>query len=608
MLEPISLLPGIYTEASDRTVINRYKDGLNWRFFKGNGQKIGGWVTQIAQTFSGICRSSASWTTLSYQRLIGLGTNAKLYLSDSATYFDITPVDATGTLAADPFTTVNGSKTIIVADVTHGRNVGDYVAFTGATVVGGLDLNGEHYVDVVIDNDHYSFQMPNAANAGATGGGAAVDFVYDIHSGYASSVIGSGWGAGGWGIGTWGDPRISNVLTLARIWSLANWGEDLIASPVDGPVYVWVASGGTNTRAVVISTAPAQNRKILVSDQLRILISLGSHDGTSADPMLIRWSDSENYNDFTPSPTNLAGDKRLDGGNQIITGVITRGEIAVFTDTQVWSMALSGDDNVFTFLSKGQTVGLLSPNAACDVNGVIYAMGNGNFYTYDGAVKILPCDVHSRIFGNINLQQAAKVQVRRSKTKSEILIFWPSAGSDEIDLCAGYNYDDGNWWLGNVARTSWLDESPFFNVPMATSATTDALGYPAGIMYLQETGTDADGAPLPYFAETWDMEIGASSNGLTGSSTGAGEVIDKVTRLFPDFKRLAGRHKVTLKGRKYPQDKQFSSAPGYFYPGKPRVDLHLRARQMSMRIESNQLGADIEIGSWRKDSRAQGHN
>ena len=104
------------------------------------------------------------------------------------------------------------------------------------------------------------------------------------------------------------------------------------------------------------------------------------------------------------------------------------------------------------------------------------------------------------------------------------------------------------------------------------------------------------------------MEIGASSNGITGASSGAGEVIDKVTRLFPDFKRLTGRHKVTLKGRKYPQDKQFSSASGYFYPGRPRVDLHLRARQMSMRIESSEIGADIEIGSWRKDSRAQGRN
>ncbi len=610
MLQPIPLQPGIYTEASPRANLNRWQDGSNFRFFKGNGQKVGGCITQIEALFHGVCRSMISWTTLSYERLIGLGTNAKLYLSDSFTYFDITPTDPTkppGVLGNDPFTTTLGQNVIVVHHVANGRIIGDYVNFTGAAAFNGVNMNGDFYVDAIIDDDNYTVTASTNAIAAGAGGGAAVDFIYDIHSGPVDSLIGTGWGAGGWGTGTWGDPRLSNILTLARIWNLATWGEDLIASPVDGPIYKWVAAGGTNTRAVIISAAPAQNRKVLVSDQLRILISFGSHDGTTADPMLIRWSDSEDYNDWTPTPTNLAGDKRLDGANQIITAVITRDEIAVYTDRTLWSMYLTGDDLVFGFTSKGETTGLMGPNAAVDVDGVTYAMGRTQFYTYDGAIKILPCDVHSRIFGDINLQQAAKVVVARNKGKEEIVIFWPSANSQEIDRCAGYNYADGNWWLGTIDRGAWVDDSPFFDVPVATRAMTDALSNPAGKMYLQEVGADDDGAALPYFAQSYDMEISAINNLISGTVTGAGELVARITSVIPDFVRIAGRHMMNLKFRKYPQDRQFTKGPYPFYPGKKKIDCDARGRQMNIRISSNVIGADLEIGAWRMDTREQGN-
>ncbi len=605
-LLPVSLLPGIYTEGSPRAILNRFKDGMNVRFFKGNAQKIGGNVQVIATAMFGVCRSLLAWTTLSYERLIGLGTNAKLYLSDTISFFDITPVDATGTLGADPFTTVNGSETVIVHSVAHGRNVGDFVNFSGAVVFNGVTMNGDFEVDVAIDDDNYSVQVAAPANAGGTGGGGAVAYIYDIHAGNVDSVVGTGWGAGGWGTGTWGTPRVSLVLQLARIWNLANWGEDMAASPVDGPIYIWIAANGTNTRAVLITNAPANNRKILVSDQLRIMISFGSNDGTNADPMLIRWSDSEDYTDWTPSPTNLAGDKRLDKGSEIITAIITRDEIAVFTDATIYSQTLTGDDLVFGFTSKGDTPGLAGPNAAIDANGVVYAMGLGEFYTYDGTINPLDCDVYSRIFNNINISQAAKVVLARNKLKTEIIGFYPSAGSIENDLCFGFNFVDKNWWLGTVKRTAWLDTNTFFNVPIATGVDPAVAG--ESLLYIQETGVDDNGVGLPYSLSTYDLEISPTSSLVTGQITGSGQYVEKFTRIFPDFTRIAGRHYATMQGRKYPQGKPINKGPKPFYPGKERIDMHLRARQVSITTYSNEVGADFEMGAWRVDSRAQGEN
>lgn len=606
-LIPVQIQPGIYTESSARSALDRFKDGNNVHFFKGNPQKIAGSTVQIADLMFGVCRAILSWTTLTYDRLIGLGTSSKLYLSDAVSIFDITPVRLTvNPMANDPFAVVNGVATVTVTDVANGAAVGDHVTYSGATVTGGLDLNDDQTITVIIDADHYQFEASGPANATISGGGVAVVAQYDITSGNVDSVLGAGWGAGGWGVGPWGTPRVSGFLQLARIWSLANWGEDMVASPIDRPIYIWLASGGTGTRAFLIPAAPAQNRRVLISDQIRIMISFGSHDGTDPDPMLIRWCDSEDYTDWTPSPTNLAGDKRLDHGSEIITAVLTRGEFAVFTNKTIYAMALSGDNNVFSFDPKGETTGLVGPNAACDVNGVVYAMGWGQFYTYDGEIKTLPCDVHSRIFDDFNVTQAAKIFIARNKVKSEIIIFYCSAASTEIDKCAGYNYADQNWWLGDVARTAWTDENPFFAIPLATRIAVDTED---SQLMLQENGNNDDTAPLSYFLETYDIEVSGSNNVISGAVTGAGEFIEKVTRIFPDFVSLEGNHKVTLKGKKYSTDRKYMvKGPRQLVPYQKRVDMHMRARQMAVRIESDELDTKIEIGAWRMDNRVQGQN
>lgn len=592
-LLPIDIQPGIYTETSGRTAIGRWKDGNNVRFFKGNPEKIGGWQKQIATTMIGICRSMVSWTTLSYQRLIGLGTHKKLYLSDAASFFDITPLEATGTLTG-PFTTTLGSTTVLVADTGHGRNADDYVHFSGASAVGGITVDGEYTVASVPDADSYTIIHSAVATSGATGGGT-VTYQYEIHPGGQNSTQGQGWGAGGWGTGTWGTARTSQYLQLARIYSLVPWGEDLIASPVDGAIYVWTATGGTSTRAAIVASAPAQNRVILLSQQLRILISLGSHDGSNADPMLIRWSDSEDYTQWTPATTNLAGDKRLDNGTEIIGGVTSRDEIVVFTDTTVYSMYQTGDDLVFGFLDKGRTVGLAGPNAAKDVNGTVYAMGRGQFYTYDGQLRVLSCDVHSRVFDNINVTQAAKVYAARNRLKSEVIWFYPSATSEENDLCVGYNYEDKNWWIGEIVKTAWLDQHPFFDEPLATGPSgSDSY------LYMQETGYDADGEILPYHLVSYDAEIPA------GEDTGKGEFIYKVVRIVPDFVRVVGDHTITLAGRKWPNDEEIVKDPVAFDDTVKKISAHIRARQISLKIEGDALGNDISVGGWRAECRIMG--
>jgi hypothetical protein len=99
--------------------------------------------------------------------------------------------------------------------------------------------------------------------------------------------------AGAWGVGhCWTEDSI-------RIWSQANFGEDLIYGPRGGAIYYWDATGGVASRGVLLSSlagatdVPTHQNLILTSDISRFVFAFGANEYGSGtvDPMLIRWSE-----------------------------------------------------------------------------------------------------------------------------------------------------------------------------------------------------------------------------------------------------------------------------------------------------------------------------
>ena len=62
----------------------------------------------------------------------------------------------------------------------------------------------------------------------------------------------TGWGAGTWGSGTWGTG--GSTLAPMRLWSQANFGEDLFFVHRGGALYYWDASNAVTTRGVLVSS------------------------------------------------------------------------------------------------------------------------------------------------------------------------------------------------------------------------------------------------------------------------------------------------------------------------------------------------------------------
>jgi hypothetical protein len=587
-LQPLQIRPGLFTLETDRGAAGRWKDGDHVRFYKGLPEKIGGWQKVGANTFTGICRALIAWISLVFQKLIGLGTHLKLQVWDGGAYYNITPLRDSGTLGADPFTTSAGLTTVTVTDVGHGLLAGDYVVFDGAATFNGVTIDGEYTVTTVIDADNYQITHTVAASGSGAGGGAVVTYEYEIHIGAADSVPGYGWGAGAWGSGTWGTARSATTfLNMARIWSLDNWGEDLIACPRGLAIYVWDRSAGVTTRATRITQAPETARAIFVSGENRQIVALGAHDGVADDPMLVRWCDAEDYTNWTPEETNTAGEKRLDQGNELYCGIKGKRETLIFSDTFVWSMTFDGPPYNFGWTPLGFNGSIRGPNAAAEYNGRIYWMGAKEFYRYDGSIRVLPCDVLNHVMDDINTEQSAKVFAGVNRKHGEVWWLYPSEGSTEIDRYVTLNVEEDSWSFGTIVRTAYNGELRVFGYPFATG--TD------GYLYDHELGTDADGAALESFLESGDVEIGS------------GDKMMLLKMVVPDFKRLTGSVDLTVKSRRYPQDaEQLSEATGTISSSTKFLNPRIKGRQVALRIDSDAVGDDWRMGQNRVKAVAYG--
>jgi hypothetical protein len=628
-LHAIRFRPGVnreqtqYTSETVGTVTPSYQITAGWyasqnvRFRQGFPEKIGGWVPLALGTYLGVCRSLFSWSTLGGQNLIGVGTNLKFYVNQGGPYYDITPIRYTVTLT-NPFTTIATSKTVTVSAPSNGSVLGDFVTFTGASAVGGITISGEYQIQSIIDGNTFTITAATAAASSATGGGT-VSAAFQINVGQAIEVPLVGWGAGAWGYGSWGNGAAST--TALRLWSQANFGQDLIFAPRGGSIFYWAASSTVASRAVYAtslsgaSDVPTVVNFIFVSDASRFVFAFGANPLGSAtqDPMLVRWSDQESVTMWTPAATNQAGDIRLSRGSQIVTCVQNRQEIVVWTDTSVYAFQYIGTPGVWGSNIVGDNISIMGQNVAVLASGTSYWMGIDKFYKYNGTVSTLRCDLREYIYGDINTMQTQQFFVGTVEGFNEVWWFYCSASSTSIDRYVIYNYGDDIWYYGSMNRTAWIDST--------------LLTYPVSAV-----PNDTYGNTLVYQEYGLDDNTTGTANAIDSYITSAefdmddGNSFSFVRRILPDVtfrKSTTSNPQVTMtlipmqnsgSGYDSPQSlggntnvatiNRTATAPIEQFTGQ--VFIRVRGRQMIFQIEGNQLGLQWQLGTPRIDIQKDG--
>jgi hypothetical protein len=358
------------------------------------------------------------------------------------------------------------------------------------------------------------------------------------------------------------------------------------------------------------SDAPVVANLVTVSDASRFTLVFGTNNvgDTYLDPMLIRWSDQEDPANWTPSATNQAGDLRLSHGSSIIGTLQVRQEILVWTDSSLYSLQYLGPPYVWGSQLMGDNLSIISQNAMALASGIAFWMGKDKFYMYDGSVKTLRCDLREYIFRDLNGQQYDQVFAGTNEGFNEVWWFYCSANSTVVDQYVIYNYLEDIWSFGTMGRTAWLDTG-IRNYPLAATYSNNIVTHEDGVVD-NETGTPV---AINSFIQSSEFDIGDGHNfafvwrllpDLTfrGSTSANPQVTMTLQALqnsgsgYNNPESVGGDNSAPVIGT--------ATIPVEEYTGQ--VNIRVRGRQMSMRIENTDLGTTWQAGASRIDIRQDG--
>ena len=412
---------------------------------------------------------------------------------------------------------------------------------------------------------------------------------------------------------------VNGAATVFRVFANADYS----GSAING-VGTFSTSDTVNISATrVFDTGTSANSPdavnyMIVSDIFRFVFCFGVNNygitGGSfpytdlISPMLVRWCDQENYNDWTPSATNQAGSLVLSRGSEIITAAQARQEVLVWTDSALYSLQYLGSDPWWGAQIVGDNISIVSQNAWAYAAGTAFWMGRDKFYVYNGNVATLNCDLRQYVFSDINTAQYNQVFASTNEGFNEIWWFYCSAASSTVDRYVVYNYVENIWHYGNMARTAWAD-SGLRDYPIAATYLGNLVNHEYGV------DDDSTGTPVAIPASITSSEFDADD----------GDKFVFIKRVLPDLTfrgSTAGNPSGVLtfnvlknsgSGYMSPASEggsndatvtRTATAPIEAFTGQ--VYVRLRARQLSMKWESTGLGVTWQLGAMRLDMQPDG--
>lgn len=538
----------------------------------------------VGQTFPILVASSAGGVTL-------YGNYEIIQVTDANNFV----ISATTLASTVLVTGASGNGVNATISVANG------VTFTNGSQVTIANINPSGYNGTKIINSSTSGSftyLSNVTSSYVANGTVAGQFSFFENSGQMRLLYekgigplpqGTGFGIGGYGRGGYGTgsaPTASSGTPInASDWTLDNWGQNLIANPFNGPIYVWDPTTGDPV-AQVIPEAPVTSHGAFVAMPQRQIICWGTTFTGIHDPLLIRWCDVNNYNVWTALITNQAGSYRIPKGSRIIQGLQGPQQGLIWTDLNLWAMQYVGPPYVYQFNEIGSGCGLIGRKAAGALNGVVYWMGQSQFFKFAGSgVEPVRCPIWDIAFQNLDTDNLDKIRIACNSRFMEVTWYYPTVGSNgENSNYVKYNVLLDQWDYGELSRTAWINES--------------VLGPPIGaglnqFIYQHETSPDADGQPMNSYFQTGYFVMTEA------------DVKMFIDQVWPDMKwgyygdTQGANVQLTFYVADYPGDTPLTYGPYTLTQTTKFITPRFRGRLVSIKIESNDIGTWWRLGNIR---------
>jgi hypothetical protein len=433
----------------------------------------------------------------------------------------------------------------------------------------------------------WQFLWTSVATSGATGGGAAVTFKYEIGIGAELGAFGYGYGVGGYGLSTYGTARDSSTVTIEpRIWSLDHFGELLVASYNGGSIYDFDPSVPQPWgRAELISSDPGlpTNCRAMFVTPERFIFALLSG-------MQVQWCSQGDPDTWTPATGNTANIRTLTEGTQLVGGKVLSDFISlVWTDAALYRFQYTGATYVYNSSMIAKDCGLLSPNAAVTAAGLAYWVGQDTFWMFNGSVVPMPNveDIRKYVFDLIDINSGYQANASYWPQHNEVAFFFTPEGETTPTLGVLFSIENQCWAPLDFGRCSGAHFTQGDTRPIMAAAD--------GHLYQHEVGWDDNGVAMP-----WSLQLGAISMNEGGAHM-------DVEFMIPSFKDQVGDIEMTLDTYDYLNDTTFEDTEtetiGVSDTGA--IDLRVSGRYIGMLFSGSSAGSYFRWGKpvfWIKPS------
>lgn len=537
-------------------------------------------------------------------------------LIDKTTNNPIVPASVvTNGGVVEVFSVTSGSNIVTVTLPNHGLSVGaDFPVMIQTTLgASGVVLQGDYIVQTVVDANNFTIIAQQTASVTVTnqainGGNAR----YNYYLGFGALPAGTGYGIGGYGMGGYGTGITPTANTgsplVAYDWILDNWASLLIACPVQtpfgspdgatligGPIYYWDALG-TTPIAVVIPQGPIANAGVFVAMPQRQLVAYGSTSTGIQDPLLIRYCDANNFQQWVATPTNLAGSFRIPRGSRIVTGLQMAQQLIFITDIALWAAQFVGGEDVYSWSEIADNCGCIAQKAVGTLHDTLYWMSQSQFFSLSGAgVQPIPCSVWDVVFQNMDKTKTANIRCATNTYFNEVAWYFTSLQSPngQNDMFVKLNVATGGWDYGQLSRSAWINQS-VLGPPIGTDGVTN-------LIQQHEIGNDADGAIM-----------------YTSFTTGyfaieEGDELVFIDQFWPDMKwgQFGSTPNATLMLNflvaEYTGDTPTVFGPFTLTQSTPFITPRFRGRLVALQFFSQDFGSFWRLGlpryRWQRDGK-----
>lgn len=375
-------------------------------------------------------------------------------------------------------------------------------------------------------------------------------------------------------------------------WTIDVWGGSIVASYRGGPVYYYDPLANYY-EIVNISTSPQVNEGIFVAMPQRQIIAYGSSFTGIQDPLLVRWCDVQNFTSWVGTVVNQAGSYRLPRGSKIVGGLQVQQQGLLWTDVALWTMQYVGLPYIYSFNEVSTGCGLIGQKAVTTLSGTSYWMGQSQFFSYGGGgLGPIACPVWDVAFQDLDRDHTDKIIAAANSRFGEVMWFYPTVGSEgRPTKYVKYNTLISQWDFGSLERYAWCDQSVYEN-PLGIDRN--------GKIFRHEDGNDDDGSAMNSYFTTGFFALSE------------GDVKAFVDQIWPDMKwGLYGgddgaQIEIKITSKDYPSASNVMTSTHQISVDSTYVTPRIRARLMSIRLKSNDIGSFWRLGNIRYRTQVDG--